>query len=152
MKKLLVNSPSGAQEIIVVSAGGGYFDESRVVWDERKDGPLPSITLGGMKRTGNSLEFDQTVKDSHDSAVESASVPAKVTRYQFKLALKSIGGNAIKGLNMWVKSLPEDDDSRLYFEDSPTVERGSSAVEAARSALGNTNTQIDNIFKLAATI
>lgn len=36
--KLLVNTPSGKQEVIEIGAGGGYFDDARVVWDERKDG------------------------------------------------------------------------------------------------------------------
>lgn len=64
MKKLLVNAPSGRQEIIEVGKGGGYFDASRVLWDERIDGTLPSITLGGMVRTGNALEFNQSVMDA----------------------------------------------------------------------------------------
>ena len=45
--------------------GGGYFDLSRVLWDERKDGPMPDITLGGMVRTGAVLEFDQPRMDAH---------------------------------------------------------------------------------------
>lgn len=52
MKKLLVNTPTGAQEVIEVGQGGGYFDAARVLWDERTDGPLPAVTMGGMKRQG----------------------------------------------------------------------------------------------------
>lgn len=61
MNKLLVNAPTGAQEVIEVSEGGGYFDNSRVLWDERTDGPLPEITLGGMVREGNALVFSQAL-------------------------------------------------------------------------------------------
>lgn len=50
MYKLLVNSPTGLQEIVEVTASGSYFDSSLVIWDERKDGPLPEVTLGGMVR------------------------------------------------------------------------------------------------------
>lgn len=56
--KLLINAPSGNQQIIEVSDGGGYFDPARVLWDEREDGPLPEITLGGMVREGGALVFD----------------------------------------------------------------------------------------------
>ena len=44
--RLLVNAPSGYQEVIEVGEGGGYFDLSRVLWDERTDGPLPDVTPG----------------------------------------------------------------------------------------------------------
>lgn len=69
MNNLLVNTPSGLQEIVTVGKGGGYFDQSRVVWDESTDGPLPYITLGGMVRSGNDLVFDQARKDEHDAAI-----------------------------------------------------------------------------------
>ena len=56
--KLLVNTPSGTQGLIEVGEGGGYFDATRVIWDERKDGALPAITLGGMVREGDALVLD----------------------------------------------------------------------------------------------
>lgn len=62
---LLVNAPSGVQEIITVGNGGGYFDASRVLWDERVDGALPEITLGGMVRVNGELVFDQARMDQH---------------------------------------------------------------------------------------
>ena len=58
MRKLLVNNPQGDQEIIEVGEGGGYFDESLVIWDEDKDGALPAVTLNGMKRSGKKLVID----------------------------------------------------------------------------------------------
>ena len=84
-------------------------------------------------------------------AAQAATVPAMVTRHQFKRALKAANGNAIGNLNTWIQSLPEDDDSRLYFEDSTVLKRSSSAIEAARIALSKTNAQIDAIFVSAAT-
>jgi hypothetical protein len=46
--KLLVVSPQDKQEIVEVEESGGYYDESKVLWDERKHGLLPEITLGAM--------------------------------------------------------------------------------------------------------
>lgn len=66
--KLLVDAPSGVQELIEVGPGGGYFDETRVVWDERKDGPLPEVTVGGMKREGKELAFDPERLTVHEEA------------------------------------------------------------------------------------
>lgn len=61
MSRLLVNNPGGWQEIIAVGDGGGYFDPTLVLWDERVDGPLPAITLGGMKRVGAELVLDSAL-------------------------------------------------------------------------------------------
>lgn len=77
MSKLLVNAPGGAQEIIEVGEGGGYFDRARVLWDERADGPLPAITLGGMVRSGDSLMLDSAMLASHRTAELGALKAAK---------------------------------------------------------------------------
>lgn len=65
MNLLLVNTPQGTQEIISVGLGGGYFDSARVLWDERTDGSLPKITLGGMVRVGNALQLDSELLSSN---------------------------------------------------------------------------------------
>lgn len=54
--KLLVNAPSGEQKIETVTETGAYFDQNRIVWDERKDGNIPDITLGKMVRNGKNLD------------------------------------------------------------------------------------------------
>lgn len=64
MSKLLINNRNGYQEIIDVCEGGSYFDPSAILWDERVDGALPEITLGGMVRNGDVLEFDQATADA----------------------------------------------------------------------------------------
>tara|TARA_R110000803_G_scaffold186486_1_gene248864 strand:+ start:191 stop:571 length:381 start_codon:yes stop_codon:yes gene_type:complete len=69
MFKLLVNAPSGEQQISEVKETGGYFDHARVLWDERTDGPIPSVTVGGLVRSGNNLVFDQARQDEHDIAI-----------------------------------------------------------------------------------
>ena len=50
--KLLVNAPTGEQRIEVISVSGAYYDQNKVVWDERFNGVLPEITLGKMQRVG----------------------------------------------------------------------------------------------------
>lgn len=61
MNRILVDTPDGRQQVIQLGRGGGYFDESRVLWDEQEDGPMPEITLGGMVRRGDKLEVDDDV-------------------------------------------------------------------------------------------
>jgi hypothetical protein len=68
--KLLVNTPAGEQSIVSVDAGGGYFDITRVLWDERKDGPLPDITLGAMVRIGDALKVDATLLPDPSAVIE----------------------------------------------------------------------------------
>ena len=69
MFKLLVNTPSGEQQIIKVKETGGYFEASRVIWDERRDGPLPNVTVGGLLRVADNLVFDQARQDTHNTAI-----------------------------------------------------------------------------------
>jgi hypothetical protein len=77
MSKLLVNAPSGRQEIIEVGAGGAYFDPDRVIWDERVDGPLPEdVQVGGMVRTGSALAFSQELYSQQLAATAAASATA----------------------------------------------------------------------------
>lgn len=92
MSKLLVNAPSGAQEIIEVGEGGGYFDAARVLWDERDDGALPAITLGGMVRKGGALVSSQARMDEHTATV-TPPTPSQFdldkARYEKRAAVKN---------------------------------------------------------------
>lgn len=76
--KLLVNAPTGLQELIEIGEGGNYFDPTRVLWDERADGELPPITLGGMARSGNALVFSQAVMNA--TAAVRAPIDAEAQR------------------------------------------------------------------------
>ncbi len=80
--KILVNLPTGKQELIEVGEGGDYSDQSAIVWHEGIDGTMPSITLGGMVRNGGSLNYDQTRKDTHDAAVLPEIKTQKITELQ----------------------------------------------------------------------
>lgn len=56
MPKILVEYPDGNQQIIKIDKTGSFFDQSKVLWDERIDGGLPAdIIPGRMKRAGNRL-------------------------------------------------------------------------------------------------
>lgn len=95
MKKLLVNAPSGAQEIVQVGEGGGYFDPSRVLWDERKDGPLPAnVKVGGMVREGRALRLDAGLLAAHEEIkAEENAKPKPLTVEQRLTALeKAVAG------------------------------------------------------------
>lgn len=73
--KLLVNTPSGKQEVIEIGFGGGYFDESRIVWDERFDGKLPDdIQIGKMKRVNDALVTADDFIPEHVAATEQEAI------------------------------------------------------------------------------
>ena len=72
MIRLLVNAPTGEQEIISIDESGAYFDPARVLWDERVDGALPAVTLGKMQRTGNQLVELNDYLPSYISAAKEA--------------------------------------------------------------------------------
>jgi len=73
--KLLVNTPSGKQEVIEIGFGGGYFDDSRIVWDERFDGKLPDdIQIGKMQRVNNALVTADDYMPEHVTATEQESI------------------------------------------------------------------------------
>lgn len=149
--KLLVDTPSGSQEIIEVESNGGYFDAARVVWDERTDGALPDMDPGGLVRNGNALVFDQTRMDQHTAAT-APPVPQQVTMRQARLAL--FGAGLLAGVNAAIAGLPEPDKSAatIEWEYAAVVERSSGLVPAMGAALGMTTQQLDDLFTLAATL
>ena len=76
MKKLLVNAPTGVQELIEIGPGGGYFDSSRVLWDERTDGPMPEVTPGALVRSGNALAVDPALAAARTQKLADAATNA----------------------------------------------------------------------------
>ena len=112
MIKLLVNAPSGRQEVIMVDATGGYFDPERVIWDERIDGPMPSITLGGMVRVGGELAFDSSVMASVTvsdlAAAEAkriASIDAQILAIEGQVTPRRIREVCITGDNTFIANI-----------------------------------------------
>ena len=86
MPKLLVINPRGVQEVLSIHESGGYFDEKAVLWDERKDGPIPAVVeanLGGIVRDGHGLSVDAAKKAKHD-ADRAAEAKAKQDKADLK--------------------------------------------------------------------
>lgn len=151
MNTLLVDAPSGAQERIEVGDGGGYFDPSLIVWNVAVDGPLPSITLGGMVRNGSALVFSQTRMDQHTAAIRF--VPKSVTRRQARQALLLAG--ILDDVQPALDAIPDATQRGLMqieWDDSQEFHRNRPALLALASALGLTSEQIDELFITAATL
>lgn len=150
MKTLLVNTPTGAQALVSIEAGGAYFDPARVLWDERTDGPLPDITLGGMVRQGNTLVFSQTRKDEHDAAL--VVIPGEVTMRQARQALILAGlDEAVEAAIDAIPGVPGKL-ARAEWDKSQTVQRDRALVNQLGAGLGLTPQQIDALFITAATL
>jgi hypothetical protein len=90
MSKLLINTPSGLQELIEVGEGGGYFDISRVLWDERIDGAIPDVTVGGMIRQGNQLVFDSQLFADYEAKLAATVAPPAPTKEELMAELASL--------------------------------------------------------------
>lgn len=147
MPKLLVNQPSGKQEVIGIAETGEYFDLSRVVWDERTDGTLPAVTLGKMQRNGGQLETLPDYLPEHSAALYAESVPREITIRQAVLALREAG--SLSAVEAWVANL--DGELEIYWKRSQTVRRDHAFVESARVELALTQQDMDQLFILAAT-
>ena len=95
MFKLVVNAPDGEQAIHLVESSGGYFDNARILWDERVDGPADPVvlaSLGGLVRNGSKLEVDANLLSQAQgrAASKTSAEGAKVTRVdQAKQFLRS---------------------------------------------------------------
>lgn len=147
MPKLLVNDPAGKQKVIEISETGQYFDQSRVVWDERADGVLPEITLGKMQRVNDQLVMLEDYLPEHAEAVYQESVSHEITMRQAELALREAG--YLAAVKTWVANLGGELES--YWVRSQTVRRDHAFVEAARVELGLTHQQMDGLFILGGT-
>ena len=77
MNKLLINAPSGKQELIEAVA---YFDPARVLWNEAVDGTLPAITLGGMTRVGTNLVLDSALLAAYQAARDAEQRTASINQ------------------------------------------------------------------------
>lgn len=148
MSKLLVNAPSGAQELIDVWEGGGYFDTARVLWDERTDGALPAITLGGMVRNADVLSFDQIRMDQHTAATRPP-IPQSVPMAAARKVLRAQGIKDADVRAAIANSTMTDakkEDALIDWEFEPNVHRASPLVAALGPALGLTADQMDALF------
>ena len=149
--KLLIDAPTGQQELIEIGEGGGYFDPSRVLWDERTDGPLPEITLGGVVRVGNTLVFNQSRMEEHTASTRPP-IPQAVTMRQARLALLAAGKLAAVSSAIAGMTGAEGDAARIEWEFSSEVKRNQPLVTSLGKVLGLTAVQLDNLFVTASTL
>lgn len=79
-------------------------------------------------------------------------VPQTVTMRQARLAL--VQYNLLTQVNTAVGNMPgaAGDTARIEWEFSSTVERNRPLVQALGAALGLTEAQLDDLFRLAATL
>jgi len=61
MPRLLVVNPEGIREIISIDDSGSYYDQSKVVWDERINGPMPDNACPSMVVVDGSLVVDDSI-------------------------------------------------------------------------------------------
>ena len=82
--KLLIDDVDGIQRTVEIAKTGGYFDPSKVLWDERVDkalSPADMSKVGGYSRVSDALVYDQTKYDENQ---------AKITQKQTDLADKAL--------------------------------------------------------------
>lgn len=148
MANLLINSPSGEQILVEVDATGSYYDQSRVIWDERTDGPMPEITLGKMQRVGNELVTLPDFLPEHAAAVYQKNFPVEVPMAAAREAL--INAGLFEAVNNHIATL--DLKWCEWWNHADKIHRQFELVETVRIALGWTPQQVDNLFISAEQI
>lgn len=93
---------------------------------------------------------DETYSENQPAPV--VGVPSIVTMRQARLAL--LKGGLLAQVNTAVANMPgtAGDTARIEWEFSSTVERHWPLVQALGAALGLTEAQLDDLFRLAATL
>lgn len=61
MRKLLVIRPDGTRDIVPIEDSGSYYDQSKVVWDERIDGKMPADACPNMRKVNGKLVVDEAL-------------------------------------------------------------------------------------------
>lgn len=149
MCRLLVTLPSGEQDIISISSTGEYYDQSRVLWDERIDGELPNgVQLGKMHRDGDNLTALEEVIPAHAAAIYAKSVPIEVPMTAAREALINAGLFDVVDQYMSAQNVID----KMWWDKATTIFRSFPLVENARVALGLTHNQIDELFIAAEVI
>jgi len=148
MFNLIVDSPSGEQVMVAIAESGGYFDPSKILWDERIDGPMPEITLGKMQRIGNELVTLPDFLPEHAAAVYRANLPVEVPITAATEAL--IYAGLYNDVDAYIQTL--DAVNRQWWQRTDKIHRAFPLVETVRVALNLTNQQIDDLFIAAEQI
>ena len=147
MPKLLINSPSGEQKLIEIGATGGYYDTTKVLWDESRDGDMPDITLGKMERSGNSLITLSDYILEHAAAIYAKQIPDSVPMPAAKQALIEAG--LMPDVETFVSTLTPS--QKVWYTDSVFINKDDELVEQFRISKGMSAKQISDLF-IAADI
>lgn len=147
MPKLLVNSPSGEQIIIETDPTGDYYDVTKIVWDESKDGPMPDVILGKMARSGDSLITLPDYIPEHAAAIYAKQVPDSVPMPAAKQALIEAG--LMTDVETFVSTLTPS--QKVWYTDSVFINKDDELVEQFRISKGMSAKQISDLF-IAADI
>jgi hypothetical protein len=151
MSKILVNAPTGYQEIIELGQGGYYLDLTRVLWDERLDGPVPEgVTLGGMVRMEDParLEFSQSLYDATYPANPPLPGTAAVSAWQLQAALLDAGrwADALALLPTWPPRM------QIEWGARDKHRRDGLVAQALKDGLQISAADVDALFVAAAAI
>ena len=147
MPKLLINSPNGEQKLIEIGATGGYYDTTKVLWDESRDGDMPDITLGKMERSGNSLITLSDYIPEHAAAIYAKQIPDSVPMPAAKQALIEAG--LMPDVETFVSTLTPS--QKVWYTDSVFINKDDELVEQFRISKGMSAKQISDLF-IAADI
>lgn len=120
-----------------IDQNGGYYEGDKAHWQDQDVPQRPSAN-----HTWNGSAW----------VVAPLPVPAVVTMRQARLALLQNG--MLTQVNDAVAGMPgaAGDAARIEWEFSSTVERNRPLVQSLIGALGLTESQLDDLFRLAATL
>ena len=149
MASLIVNLPTGEQARIEIDESGSYFDQSKVLWDSRTDGPVPvNIELGKMQRVGGNLIKAATVLEAHANAVYQKNLPIEVP---IACALEAlVDAGLYDAIEAYFNARPMDE--KIWFERATTVNKYNKFVQQVKVQFGWTDEQLDQLFIAAEQI
>lgn len=118
----------------------------------RKNGDVVCFGPNDDNYEPNVREGEVLTIEAEAPAFEVLSVPTVVTMRQARLALLQVG--LLSQVNTAVANMPgaAGDTARIEWEFSSTVERNRPLVQSLIGALGLTESQLDDLFRLAATL
>jgi hypothetical protein len=146
---LLVDTPNEGQQLYEINISGGYFDTTRVIWDERLDGPIATdIVVGGMVRKENPsrLEYSAELFDLNDPTKKPLPGDTSVSAFQLEIAIFESGRDAAA----FAAALPVR--TRIEWLRRDRHRRDGEVAAAMASVFSTGPKDIDQIFSAAAKV
>jgi len=148
MDSLLINSPTGEQIIQKIDDTGYYYDQSRVLWDTRTRGEMPTVTLGKMQLVDNQLVTLDDFLPAHAAAIYAKTVPDEVPMTAACEALINAGLH--ETIDAYINTLTAID--KNWWDRSAVINRSFPLVAQVQTQLNLTDQQMDQLFIAAETI